>query len=89
MILAPERGTANPYCPEHVLVAEKQIGRRLKQGVEVVHHINGVKSDNRPENLLVCTKSEHRMFHRQLEEIGYALIQRGLVAFVDGTYVLK
>lgn len=51
---------------EHVLVAEMKIGRRLEKG-EVVHHINGIKTDNRPENLVVLTNGEHASLHHKIE----------------------
>lgn len=49
---------------EHRVVAEQMLGRRLRRGEEV-HHINGVKNDNRPENLEVLTTREHKRRHRE------------------------
>lgn len=58
------RANRGGYVYEHILVAEGMTGRTLTKG-EVVHHINGVKHDNRPENLLVFkTNQEHLAHHR-------------------------
>jgi hypothetical protein len=51
----PKRG----YIMEHRLVMEQMIGRYL-QPYESVHHRNGVKDDNRPENLEIVTHARHR-----------------------------
>lgn len=39
------------WMPQHRYVMEQKLGRPLKEGIESVHHINGIRDDNRPENL--------------------------------------
>lgn len=52
---------------QHRLVMEEYLGRQLSPN-EVVHHINGDKTDNRVENLMVMSRDEHSKLHREMEK---------------------
>ena len=54
---------------EHRIVMENHLGRKL-YGYEIIHHINGNKTDNRIKNLQLTNYSDHQTFH---------LKQRGII----------
>ena len=46
------------YVYEHILVWEKNHNRPLNKDFSI-HHLNGIKDDNRPDNLIVMRNGEH------------------------------
>ena len=58
-----ERADMNGYVFEHIVVWENANGRKIPDGF-VVHHINGKKDDNDPNNLKLLSRAEHVRLHR-------------------------
>lgn len=67
------RSNKDGYVYEHILVAEAMIGRFLADE-EIVHHKDGDKRNNEPNNLMIFhTNADHSAFHfgnpcKQLED---------------------
>ena len=66
---AHPRADIHGYVLEHIIVWE-ETHRRVLPPSWVIHHVNGIKDDNRPENLLACPQGNHH----------YALLLQALKA---------
>jgi len=60
IVKAKREGRKHPYQPEHIVVWEQANGKTLPRDW-VVHHFNGIRGDNRLENLVAMPRKRHNM----------------------------
>lgn len=62
------RADSHGYILEHIVIAEKSLGRSLLPN-EIVHHKDEDGTNNSPRNLKVMTRSDHNCLHRRKKDI--------------------
>jgi len=71
---------------EHILVAEKMLGRYLKPD-EIVHHIDFNKLNNDPDNLFIFKDaSNHQKVKASLFKLISHMIDKRIIKFDGGKY---
>lgn len=59
------RADKQGYVQEHILIAEKALGKSLPIKA-VIHHVNNNPGDNFPNNLVICQDNAyHKLIHRR------------------------
>ena len=56
------RSDSSGYVLAHIVAYEKYTGTTIPDGY-VIHHINGTRNDNSPQNLVMMTRKEHTILH--------------------------
>jgi hypothetical protein len=67
-ILKPDHPQADNtgYIPEHRWIYEQYYNVCILPWIEI-HHINGVKNDNRIENIITVDRKQHRQFDKVID----------------------
>lgn len=63
------RSDANGYVYEHIVIAERVLGKSLPLSA-LPHHVNENRADNRPNNLVICQNDTyHKLIHKRMRAL--------------------
>ena len=60
------RAGKDGYVLEHILIWEKVYDKSVPEGWHI-HHLNGIKDDNRPQNLVALPAGRHKKRHERAD----------------------
>jgi hypothetical protein len=61
----PRASRRDGYVPEHVLIAERALGRHIAAR-HPVHHVDGDTANNKNRNLVICEdQAYHKLLHQR------------------------
>ena len=73
------------YTLLHRLVAELKLQRPLSEN-EIIHHIDGDRFNNNPNNLFICEDMrDHKRIHTDLHKVALQLVKSGVIQFDPDT----
>lgn len=61
------RADKKGYVFAHIVAYEKHTGTKVPTGF-AIHHVNGIKTDNNPENLIMLSVGEHSILHNKMRK---------------------
>lgn len=71
LVWAPDhpRAASNGYALEHVVIAERVLGKPLPKGAEI-HHVNERRAENTNANLVICQDDAyHKLLHTRMRAL--------------------
>ena len=68
------------YVKEHILIMEKELGRKISKK-EHIHHIDFTRDNNNPQNLWVCSDSKHKIAERSIQKLVKDLLCKEIIKF--------
>lgn len=80
----------NKHVLEHQLIMANSMNKKL-QDLKTIHHIDNDKKNNRIDNLIELSNSEHSALHKQIEGLAFKLLKKNIIYFdkINKKYIIN